>query len=161
MKPLIRSFLFFLWLLVLGLVAGCAGIPDFAGNGRLIANLLKPGWPNSRRRSRAKGLGAMQKQLGVMLIPTLIEKLDGASLTITSKEIRFVVKDGTGQSQPYKVVERPTSDTWRVQTSRRKSGKPIRGRVIGLPSKLRRHPHEGLFQAGGLKRDRPGQRSTR
>ena len=51
-----------------------------------------------------------------MLVPALIEKLDGVNLTITSKEMMYTLKDGTGKSEKYEVVERPSANSWRIKT---------------------------------------------
>ncbi len=50
-----------------------------------------------------------------MLIPQLIEKADGSTLTITSKEMIVTTKDGNGQANDYEVLERPDDHTWRVK----------------------------------------------
>ncbi len=59
----------------------------------------------------------MRQQLAASLIPTIIEKLDGANLTFTRKEEIMTTKQGSGQSQTYEVIERPTAESWRIKTS--------------------------------------------
>lgn len=64
----------------------------------------------------AKGiLGEMKAGLVAMLVPTLIEKLDGSNLTITKKEMIITTKDGTGKAEGYVIVERPEANVWRVK----------------------------------------------
>ena len=62
-------------------------------------------------------LGSMKASLTTMLTPQLIAKLDGANLTITSKEITSTDKDGVGKMFSYKVIEQPTSDSVQVRYS--------------------------------------------
>jgi hypothetical protein len=62
-------------------------------------------------------LEGMKQGLAAMLIPTLIEKLDGAALTITKKEMIVTTKQGTGTAEGYEIIERPDPNTWRVKTA--------------------------------------------
>ena len=60
-------------------------------------------------------LDALKAPLVAMLIPQLIEKLDGCTLTVTSKEMVMTTRDGNGQANDYEVLERPDDHTWRVK----------------------------------------------
>src|SRR5215218_1606179 len=60
-------------------------------------------------------LNGMKEGLVQMLTPMLLEKLDGATLTITKKEMIMTTKDGNGKAEPYEVLERPDSKTWRTK----------------------------------------------
>ena len=64
-----------------------------------------------------EGLAGMQQQLAASLIPTLIEKLDGATLTFTRKEWIVTTRGGSGEAQTYEIIDQPTADSWRIKTS--------------------------------------------
>ena len=56
-------------------------------------------------------------EMANMLIPQLISKLDGSTCKITQNEMMFISKDGSGQSQTYQIVDRPTKESWLIKTA--------------------------------------------
>jgi hypothetical protein len=80
-------------------------------------------------------LGAMKEQLAGMIVPQLIEKLDGSTMTVTSKEMVFVLKNGTGKAETYAIIDRPAKDHWQVKTSEGKVESYFReGDRLGSPA---------------------------
>lgn len=47
----------------------------------------------------------------------LVGQLGGTTLEITPQEMRLIKKDGTGDSTPYQIIDRPTPDSWRIKNS--------------------------------------------
>jgi hypothetical protein len=62
-------------------------------------------------------MGAMKGQLASMIVPQLIQQLDGSTMTVTGKEMYFVLQNGTGRAETYTVIDRPAKDHWQVKTS--------------------------------------------
>jgi outer membrane lipopolysaccharide assembly protein LptE/RlpB len=115
-----RTLTLLLTLALVALLAGCGQDSRLQGKwtfdrATTEAELAKR--PPEPEGAQGDFLGSMKKALASTLVPTLIEKLDGATLTITRNEMIMTTKDGTGKVEKYEVIERPAQDTWRVKTS--------------------------------------------
>lgn len=116
MRTLVLSFT----VVLLCLVAGCGRDSRLQGKwefDRAATEAELDKRPPGLESSKGDVLGSMQKALASTLIPTLIEKLDGSTLTITEKEMILTVKNGTGRVDKYEVIDRPAKDVWRVKTT--------------------------------------------
>ena len=61
------------------------------------------------------GMDGLKPALATLLVPMMVAQLDGATLTVDSKKMIFVTKDGNGQVNDYEVLEQPDDHTWRVK----------------------------------------------
>ena len=103
--------------LLLAILAGCGKDSRLQGKWTFDREYTTAQLPKQPEAAKDNGLLAMKQSLNAMLVPMLLDKLDGSNLTITRKEIIMTTKEGSGQAQTYEVIERPADDTWRVKTS--------------------------------------------
>jgi len=113
-----HSFLAFL-LVVVCFLAGCGRDSRLHGKWTFDREYTEAQLQTKQAEGKTKteSLEGMKQQLVSMLVPQLIAKLDGSTLTIKPKEMILVTKDGTGTSEPYEIIERPAKDTWRTKKS--------------------------------------------
>ena len=108
-------------LFAVGLVAtfsGCSKTRDLQGKwvfDRPYTEEHIPKEPEKPSASPAGMADAFKPALAAMLVPMLISQLDGAALTINSKEMIFTTKDGNGKANDYEVLAQPDAHTWQVK----------------------------------------------
>jgi len=113
MQVLKPCFLF----LLLCFFCSCGGEPRLLGKWVFDRPYTEAQLPKQLGSQKQSTFEEMQQQLAASLIPVLIGKLDGMTVTFTSKEMIVTTKEGSGQALTYEILERPTADSWRIKKS--------------------------------------------